>query len=480
MKPAAKEFMNAVIENLRHVLLESYNAYAEELQYQLQFAKGRREVAEAQLAKTTTRVEAVKVTPAIELDPADAAVHEQLETIVDLSNFSQAMSFEEVVMELKNSVDPPLQIQPNWKALLEYADIEPTTPAMMDPLTGIKLRKALEALVAGVSSELAQVGYVLDEGVIVIATEDALPSKLVTVLYQTSGLDAAAMVQIIQNTIEPESWHDNKSAAKKVVKHTQGGLGGTTEVLETEVGRIGKGKIVSYATNKLVVLQTPEVHAKIKQLLGSMMTDIRASTPSQIPPEMLLSEKRNLLREKQTIEMETVRLQARQLGIESQIVRIKDQAEAKVKPDPVIAELEQLVKMHAAQLALLERQFEAGTVPRSGLATMQEKLTRARIDLAKRRQEMSLSAGGGQVGKYNVELADITIELAEKAAALRLLNEQLGRTEQQLGAATMIDPKLSRIRMAARAFEMADERVYQLNRRIANLRPPMVSVLGGK
>ena len=195
---------------------------------------------------------------------------------------------------------------------------------------------------------------------------------------------------------------------------------------------------------------------------------------------MLFSEKRDLLREKQIIEMETVRLQARQLGIESQIAKIKAQVEANVKPDPVIAELEQLVEMHAAQLAQLERQYEAGTVAGSGLAPMKEKLTRAKIDLAKRRQEMSLPAGGDQVGKYNVELADITIELAEKAAALRVLNEQLGQTEHQLTAATTIDPRASRIRMAERAFEMADERVNGLNTRIVNLAPPMVSVIGGR
>ena len=82
--------------------------------------------------------------------------------------------------------------------------------------------------------------------------------------------------------------------------------------------------------------------------------------------------------------------------------------------------------------------------------------------------------------KYNNDLADITIELAEKAAALRVLNEQLGQTEHQLTAATMVDPQASRIRMATRAFEMADERVNELNTRIVNLTPPTVSVLGGK
>jgi hypothetical protein len=454
--PAAKEFVNALVENLRDVLLDAYDAYARELQSQFTFAERQRDTAEARLADATSQVEPVKVTPPIRLDPADAAVCEQLETIVDLSNLSQAMSFEEVVMELKNSVDPPLQVQPNWKDLLEFADLEPTTPAMMDPLTGIRLRKALELLLSGISSDSAELRYVVDEGVIAIATEDTLPKKMVTHVYEIPALARSAagtggLVRAIQESIEPESWFD--------------------------LSDLGEGTINVYMGKKLAIRQTFDIHLKIEKFLQSTTTDIPASTQSQIPPEMLLSEKRDLLREKQIIEMETVRLQARQLGIESQIAKIKAQVEANVKPDPVIAELEQLVEMHSAQLGELSTQYRPGS---NELADVKEKLTRARIDMAKRRQEMSLPAGGDQVGKYNIELADITIELAEKAAALRVLNEQLGQTEHQLTAATMIDPQVSRIRMAIRSFEMADERVNELNAHIVNLRPPTVSVLGGR
>jgi len=122
------------------------------------------------------------------LDPADAAVYEQLEQVVDLSDLSSSMSFDDVIQALEESVDPPLQIQPNWKDLLENAEIEQITPAGMDPLTGVKLRKALEVLLAGVSSEFAIVDYVVDEGVIVIATDITLTQKMVTRVYDITDL----------------------------------------------------------------------------------------------------------------------------------------------------------------------------------------------------------------------------------------------------------------------------------------------------
>ena len=122
------------------------------------------------------------------LDPEDVAVYEQLEQTVDLSNLSASMSFDAVIQALEESVEPPLQIQPNWKDLLENAEIEQTTQAGMDPLTGVKLRKALEVLLAGVSSEFAIVDYVVDEGVIVIATDITLPQKMLTRVYDITDL----------------------------------------------------------------------------------------------------------------------------------------------------------------------------------------------------------------------------------------------------------------------------------------------------
>ena len=459
VKPAAKEFMSALVENLRHALCDSYDAHAEELQSLLQFAEDQRDQAQTQLAKATEQVEAIKVTPPIRLKPADAAVREQLEQIVDLSNLAQNMSFEEVVMELKNSVDPPLQIQPNWKDLLDTAELEQTTPSMMDPLTGIRLRKALEVLLAGVSSDFAEVGHVVDDGVIMIATKEKLPKKMVSRVYEIPALvysagSAKGLIQAIQKSIEPESWFD--------------------------VSDTGEGTIGVYMGSKLAILQTDDVHLKIHEFLQSMTTDIPASTAPQIPAEMLLSENRNLFREKQNIEMEIARLLARQSAIEMRIAATERQIAAKLKTDPVSAELQQLVEMHASQLALMERQFQAGKLPVVELADIKEKLTRAKIELAQRHEQLSKSAGGDQLTKYNNELADKTIEFAEKTAALRVLSEQLGQAEQQFMAATVVNPRVSRIRQATRAFEIADQCVDELNTRSATLRPPVVSMLGGK
>ena len=132
------------------------------------------------------------------------------------------------------------------------------------------------------------------------------------------------------------------------------------------------------------------------------------------------------------------------------------------------------------ELITVEEEVELAQRIKKGDRTALEKLTRAKIELAQRHEQLSKSAGGDQLAKYTNELADMTIEFAEKTAALQVLGKQLGQTQQQFMTATVVNPQASRIRQAIRAFEIADQRVDELNTRSANLRHPVVSMLGGK
>ncbi|MHC4396325.1 MAG: hypothetical protein ACYS1A_11790 [Planctomycetota bacterium] len=121
-------------------------------------------------------------------DPANVIVNRQLEEIVDLSQLTPEMSLSEAVEELKNSVSPPLQVIVLWRDLIDNADIDQTTPINMDPLTGVSLRAALENLLRSVSGGLAEIGYTVENGILTIATVDALPEELEPRVYDVSLL----------------------------------------------------------------------------------------------------------------------------------------------------------------------------------------------------------------------------------------------------------------------------------------------------
>ncbi len=228
---------------------------------------------------------------AIGLDPATVAVYKQLDEIVDLSELMLEMSFKEAIGELRNAVAPPLKIVVLWRDLYDNADIEQTTPISMEPISAVPLGRALDILLKSVSGGFAELGYVIEGGVITVATVESLPSELVTQVYdvtdllgrpadffsrtpagggggggdvqnigggfqeeeeeeidreqllELSTLRADNLVLLIQDTIEPDSWYD--------------------------VG-VGEGTITVYENKKLVVRQSLAIHNKIRKLLKEM------------------------------------------------------------------------------------------------------------------------------------------------------------------------------------------------------------------
>jgi hypothetical protein len=96
--------------------------------------------------------------------------------------------FGEAIDILRNSTRPPLNIVVLWRDLYDNADVEPSTPIYMDGVSGVRLRTALDLVLRAVSSPGAELGYIVEGGVITIATRDSLPTKRVTRVYDISDL----------------------------------------------------------------------------------------------------------------------------------------------------------------------------------------------------------------------------------------------------------------------------------------------------
>lgn len=235
---------------------------------------------------------------AIGQNPADVAVYKQLDEIVDLSALTSEMPLSEAIEEIKNSVEPPLNVFVNWRDLYDNADIDQTTPINMDPISAISLGTGLDLLLEAVSGGFAQLRYAVENGVVTIATEESLQIELKTLVYdvtdllgrpadfwaeagadvavggegeagteqmgeederdreellQEATLRADSLILLIQETIEPDSWYD--------------------------VG--GEGTITVYENKKLIVHQSLKVHNEISRLLK----DLRKSLGHQVAIE---------------------------------------------------------------------------------------------------------------------------------------------------------------------------------------------------
>ena len=108
---------------------------------------------------------------------------------VSPSSFKPDMPFSEAIDILRNSTVPPLNIAVLWKDLQENADIYRDTPIGMNGLSGVPLRTHLKILLMSVSGgAVEKLGFVVDDGVIIIATQSSLPKKVVTRVYDVSDL----------------------------------------------------------------------------------------------------------------------------------------------------------------------------------------------------------------------------------------------------------------------------------------------------
>ncbi len=123
----------------------------------------------------------------IGLDPADAAVYEQLDKVVDLSSLRPTTRFSDAIEIIKNSVEPSLKIFVLWRDL-EKAEIDQSTEINMDGLPAVRLGTGLENLLKAVSGGFAELGYAVENGVITIATLESLPSKLETRVYDITDI----------------------------------------------------------------------------------------------------------------------------------------------------------------------------------------------------------------------------------------------------------------------------------------------------
>ncbi len=111
---------------------------------------------------------------------------------VSPSTFTRDMPFSQAIEILRHSTKRPLNIVVYWKEIADNAGITHETPIGVDGIAGLTVRQHLEVLLGSLSAtSSAKLGFVVNRGVIVIATEDRLPKpRKITRVYDVSDLVA--------------------------------------------------------------------------------------------------------------------------------------------------------------------------------------------------------------------------------------------------------------------------------------------------
>ena len=191
----------------------------------------------------------------------------------------------------------------------------------------------------------------------------------------------------------------------------------------------------------------------------------------------------NINRLRQQVQTAKMNQASNQVIIEATTKRIAE-IEAKIKDrlknDSITMELQGLVGMSGKLVEQAEIEVEAGRMPETQLEDLKANLARARIELARRREQLSNSAGGNLMESLNKELADSTIKAAQDEA-------YLANQEKQLVEADSLLIKTDDYELLSLKTDVAKQNLQEamlwrdrMSRQIRSLQSPMVSVLGGR
>ncbi len=372
LPPRADEFLRAVVRNLQGTLSRAHQSYLTEMERALGLAQAKYEYVTSELDGRASET------------AASGRIRQQLDTEVDLSQWSGQPPLATAIEILRKSVEPPLNIVVLWRDVQSNLSVDPATPVTIGGSPKIRLGTALDLLVKGLHDGSGTPMWRIEDDAIVI---------------------------------------------------------GTAATLGRSQGVAGQ----------------PRVETNVAILAG---------------------QESELARRMQALELDLAGIDARQQAIQEQIAATQAAAVKQLARDPVTRELEQLERTNAFNLENLKKAAEAGRVTAAELAQAEESGARIRIDLARRREELSRQAGGGQLEEFTKDLSHSAVDKAEKEAQLQMVRRQLEEVQKQLAQALTFDPEAARLRMAQESLDITARRIAELQMRIANLQPPTVLVIG--
>jgi hypothetical protein len=162
------------------------------------------------------------------------------------------------------------------------------------------------------------------------------------------------------------------------------------------------------------------------------------------------------------------------------ISEIKIKITEELENDPISIEQQKIIDLIGKLLVEAERQAKAGTISTSQVNEIKEKLARARIDKAQRRESLSKSLGGNLIESLNKELADRSIQETEDQASITSLEKQLVEAESLLAKVDDYELLSLKVDMAKQGLQESILWRDRTSRQIRLLQSPMVSILGGE
>lgn len=151
-----------------------------------------------------------------------------------------------------------------------------------------------------------------------------------------------------------------------------------------------------------------------------------------------------------------------------------------VEDDPITRELKSILDVHEKRLKDTRRRYEAGEVPVAEIENVREKIIRARIELAKRQEEVSNPPGSIVLSSLSDDLAALSTKVVVAAEEIRVFGNQLEEAEHLLRIADDYELLSLKADIARQNLEETLLWHARLGRNARSIRQPDVTVIGAE
>jgi len=151
-----------------------------------------------------------------------------------------------------------------------------------------------------------------------------------------------------------------------------------------------------------------------------------------------------------------------------------------IENDPITKEFKSILDVHEKRLKDTQKLYDVGRASAAELEDVKEKIIRARIELAKRQEEVSKSAGGDLLSSLNQQIANLSIKENETMAQIENLQKQIAEAEALLLGADEYELVSLKADIARQNLEETLLWCARLGRNIRSVQPPDVTVIGAE
>ncbi|MCP4613595.1 MAG: hypothetical protein GY845_33315 [Planctomycetes bacterium] len=196
--------------------------------------------------------------------------------------------------------------------------------------------------------------------------------------------------------------------------------------------------------------------------------------------DQILADIYRLRQEVQAAEMNQASNQVIIDATTKRISEIQIEITEQLENDSISIEIQKIIDLIGKLLVEAERQAKTGTITTSQVDEIKQRLARARIEKATRRESLSKSLGGNLIESLNKQLADRSIQETQQEASLSSLEKQLIEAEALLAKADDYELLSLKSGMAKQSLQESILWRDRTSRQIRLLQSPMVSILGGE